>query len=62
MSQNIIPRTIVTGKIVDFNKHWKNYLVWSVQTHEVNYDTMEDRNFGAIALFPNGNEQGGYYF
>ena len=50
---------VFTGKIEDFNKHCKTYLVWSVQTQDVDYDIMENRNFGAIALFPNGNEQGG---
>jgi hypothetical protein len=33
-----------------------------VQTHEQHDNTMRKRTIGAIALRPNGNSQGGYYF
>ena len=60
--ETLSPRTIITGKNIDFNKHCKYEFGTYVQTHEQTDNTMRARTVGAIALRPNGNDQGGYYF
>ena len=62
ISQTVSPRTIITGKTIDYTSHCKIEFGQYVQTHEKNDSSMEPRTIGAIALRPTGNEQGGYYF
>ena len=56
------PRAIVTGLQVDYHHHCRIEVGSYVQTHEQHDNTMRTRTVGAIALRPNGNSQGGYYF
>jgi hypothetical protein len=56
------PRTIITGLQVDYKHHCRIEVGSYVQTHEQHDNTMRTRTIGAIALRPNGNSQGGYYF
>lgn len=56
------PRSIVTGLQVDYKHHCRIETGSYVQTHEQHDNTMRTRTIGAIALRPNGNSQGGYYF
>ena len=62
ISQTVSPRTIITGKTIDYNSHCKIEFGQYVQTHEKHDSSMEPRTIGAIALRPTGNKQGGYYF
>ena len=52
---NLRPRTIMTGRTIDFKKHCKHEYGAYVQTHEATYNTMAPRTIGAIALRPTGN-------
>ena len=62
-SDTMIPRTIVTGLMIDYNKHCKLQFGEYVQTHEShNKSTGNTRKIGYLALRPTVNEQGGYYF
>ena len=56
------PRTIMTGRTVDYNKQCTYEFGQYVQTHEEHNADMKPRTIGALALRPTGNEQGGYYF
>jgi hypothetical protein len=58
----IIPRGLVTGLKLDYNKHCRITFGAYAQTYEEHDNTMATRTTGAIALRPMGNEQGGYYF
>jgi hypothetical protein len=62
VSDNISPRTIITGQTVDFNRHCKYEFGQYVQTHEEHDNSMAPRTIGALALRPTGNAQGNYYF
>eukprot|EP00934_Nitzschia_sp_Nitz4_P000074 Nitzschia sp. Nitz4//scaffold495_size4786//1166//4435//NITZ4_009233-RA/size4786-processed-gene-0.0-mRNA-1//-1//CDS//3329553072//74//frame0 len=57
-----IPRTIVVGEVIDYNRHCEFKFGEYVQTHEEHSNDMEARTIGALALRPTGNRQGGYYF
>jgi hypothetical protein len=62
MSQTIRPRTIVTGRHIDYKIHCKIEYGQYVQTHEKHDNSMDTRTVGALALRPTDNAQGGYYF
>jgi hypothetical protein len=62
VSPTISPRTIVTGKHIDYKIHCKVEYGQYVQTHEKHNNNMETRTVGALALRPTDNAQGGYYF
>jgi hypothetical protein len=62
VSPTLGPRAIVTGVQADYQHHCKIEFGSYVQTHEQHDNSMKTRTIGAIALRPNGNSQGGYYF
>jgi hypothetical protein len=62
VSDNLSPRTIITGQTVDFNRHCKYEFGQYVQTHEQHDNSMTPRTIGALAMRPTGNAQGNYYF
>jgi hypothetical protein len=62
VSKTLSPRAIVAGLQIDYAKHCKLEFGTYVQTHEEHDNSMASRTTGAIALWPTGNEQGGYYF
>jgi hypothetical protein len=62
ISDNMSPRTIVTGQVVDYGKHCKYEFGEYVHVHEDHDNTMATRTVGAIALRPTGNAQGNWYF
>jgi hypothetical protein len=62
VSPNMSPRTLVTGRNMDYNKHCRIKCGAYAQTHEDHDNGMGSRTTGAIALRPTGNAQGGYYF
>ena len=62
ISASLSPRTIVTGRHVDFKTHCRIEYGQYVQTHEKHNNTMDTRTVGALALRPTDNAQGGYYF
>ena len=61
-SQQMSPRTIVTGQQVDYKRHCRFQLGEYAQTHEEHDNSMNPRTIGAIALRPVGNGQGRFYF
>jgi Reverse transcriptase (RNA-dependent DNA polymerase) len=62
VSDTISPRTIMTGKRLNYTKHCQLGFGTYVQTHEEHDNGMGSRTTGAIALRPTGNSQGGYFF
>jgi hypothetical protein len=62
ISTTISPRTIITGRHVDYQKHCKIEFGEYVQTHEEHDNTMRPRTIGAISLRPTGNAQGTHLF
>ncbi len=62
VSTSMIPRTIITGQMVDFNKHCRFQFGEYVQTHEQHDNSMVPRTIGALAMRPTGNTQGSFYF
>ena len=62
VSQTLSPKTIVTGLVIDYDKHCRIEYGQYVQTHEKHDNTMATRTIGALALRPTGNLQGGHYF
>jgi hypothetical protein len=62
ISATISPRTIITGKHIDYHKHCCLEYGEYVQTHEEHNNSMTSRTVGAIALRPSGNYQGSYIF
>ena len=56
------PRTIITGRHVDYNKHCKYEFGQYVQVHDQHDNTMLPRTTGALALRPTGNAHGNSYF
>jgi hypothetical protein len=62
VSQTISPRTIVTGKHIDYKIHCKVEYGQYVQTHKKHSNNTEARTVGALSLRPTDNAQGGYYF
>ena len=49
-SQQMSPRTIVTGQQVDYNRHCRFQFAEYAQTHEEHNNSMNPRTIGAIAL------------
>ena len=62
VSATLSPRSIMTGRGVDHNKHCKYEFGQYVQVHDQDDNTMLPRTTGAITLQPTGNAQGNYYF
>jgi hypothetical protein len=62
VSQTLSPRTIVTALGADYTKHCRIEYGQYVETHEKHDNTMKAHPAGALALLPNGNQQGGHYF
>ena len=61
-SQDLSPRTILTGQQVDYKCHCRFQFGEYTQTHEEHNNSMNPRTVGAIALRPVGNGQGCFYF
>jgi hypothetical protein len=62
LTKTMSPRTLITGFMMDCNKHCKLAFGDYVQVHEEADNTMASRTNGAIAMGPTGNAQGGYFF
>ena len=60
--QMMSPKEIITGFEVDFMNHCKLKFGDYIQTHEEHNNDLRACTFGALALQPTGNNQGGYYF
>ena len=58
------PRTIITGKSLDYKKHFKIPFGDYAQVHEFEQprNSMKERTLGAICLGPLDNPNGGYKF
>jgi hypothetical protein len=56
------PRTIITGKTVDYNRHCKHAFGQYVQTHEQHDNSMGPQTIGALATRPTRNAQGNFYY
>ena len=61
-SQDLSPRTILTGQQVDYKRHCHYQFGEYTQTHEEHNNSMNPRMVGAITLHPVGNGQGSFYF
>ena len=62
VSDALSPRTIVTGQIVDYNRHCRYEFGQYAQSHEQHDNSMAPQTIGALAMRPTGNAQGNYYF
>ena len=62
VSQDLSPRTILTGQQVDYKRHGRYQFGEYVQTHEEHNNSMNPRTVGTLALRPVGNGQGSFYF
>ena len=62
VSQDLSPRTILTGQQVDYKQHCRYQFGEYVLTHEEHNNSMNPRTVGAIALHLVGNSQGSFYF
>ena len=62
VSQELSPRTMLTGQQVDYKQHCRYQFGEYVQTHEEHNNSMNPRTVGAIALRPVGNGQGSFDF
>ena len=62
ISKILSPRTIITGKQINYLKHCKLEFGEYVQTHEEHDNTLTTRTIGAISLRPTGNSQGTHLF
>jgi hypothetical protein len=62
VSDTISPRTIMTGKRINYAKHSQLGFGSYVQTYKEHDNSMQSQTTGAIALPPTGNSQGGSYF
>jgi hypothetical protein len=62
ISTSLRPRAIITCGTIDFRHHCQLEFGLYVQTHEEHDNSMDARTIGALALWPTGNAQGGYYF
>ena len=59
---NMSPRTLITGKNINFDLHCKHEFGGYVQTHEKKDNTIRERTIGALELRPTGNVQGGVFY
>ena len=57
-----LPRYIMTGHTLNFQRHARLELGAYVQTHEEHDNSMGPQTLGAICLGPTGNQQGGHWF
>ena len=62
VSQDLSPRTILTGQQVDYKRHCQFQFGECTQIHEEHNNSMNPRTVGALALRPVGNGQGSFYF
>jgi hypothetical protein len=62
VSEQLSPRMIVTGQMVDYVKHCKYEFGEYVQMQKEHDNSMMICTIGAIALRPTGNAQGNWYF
>ncbi|KMZ58833.1 hypothetical protein ZOSMA_7339G00010, partial [Zostera marina] len=64
VSAVLSPKTIMTGKTLDYKKHLSLKVGQYCQVHEEETprNSQKERTRGAIALGPSGNEQGSYKF
>lgn len=62
ISDTISPAQLIVNRQVDFHLHCRVEFGAYVQTHEEHDNSMGARTLGAIALYPNNNAQGGFYF
>ena len=62
VSQDLSPRTILTGQQVDYKHHCRFQFGEYTQTHEEHNNSMNPRTVGALALRPVGNGQRSFYF
>ena len=62
VSQDLSPRTILTGQQVDYKRHCQFQFGEYTQTHEEHNNSMNPRTIGALALRPVWNGQGSFYF
>ena len=62
ISKTLSPRTIVTGRVLNHDRHCQYEFGEYVQTHEEHDNSMTTRTIGALAMRPTGNNQGSYYF
>jgi hypothetical protein len=56
VSDTLLPRYLLTGKHLDYNKHVRLEFGVYMQTHEEHTNDMQPRTIGAICLGPSGNE------
>ena len=56
------PRQIMTGQVCDYKLHCQLQFGEYARVHESHDNSMATRTTGALALWPTGNLQGGYYF
>ena len=61
-SQDLSPRTILTGQQMDYKRHCHFQFGEYTQTHEEHNNSMNPGTVGALALHPVGNGQGSFYF
>ena len=61
-SQDLSPRTIISGQQVDYKHHCRFQFGEYVQTHEEHNNSMNPRAVGALAICPVGNGQRSFYF
>ena len=57
-----LPRYIMTGHTLNFQRHARLELGACVQMHKEHDNSMGPRTLGAIFLGPTGNQQGGHWF
>ena len=62
VSNTMSPCSLVTGRIMDHNKHCKYEFGQYVQVHNQHDNSMQPHTTGAIALRPTRNTQGNYCF
>jgi hypothetical protein len=64
ISDTISPRTIMTGKTLNYKKHLSLQFGEYCQVHQEDTprNSQLPRTIGAICLVPTGNVQGGYYY
>ena len=62
VGENLSPRKIITGLIIDYMNHCRLQFGKYTQVHESHDNTMQERTTGAIDLRATGNAQGSYFF
>ena len=58
VSQNLSPRELLTGQVIDYYKHCQIEYGTYAQVHEDHDNTMYTRTTGTIAIRPTNNPQG----